>query len=589
MIPATRRWLRCCLPALVLAAVLPFPCARAQGVQRGAQAVYTDALKNGWVPYGYATINYGSVAPVHSGTASISVSAGAGEALYLHHQSFNTRLYTALTFWIHGGPDGGQALRVQATRYQNAQTQVLLDPLPANAWRQVSIPLSHLGVAGNADGSQNVMDGFWIQDASGKGAATFYVDDVALAEAALPATVDLHVDAAHSLRTVDDRFFGINTATWDSQLASSATPTLPASLTFLGNDEAAGADYRALRFPGGSTADDFHWQAAAPGTSFDRFAALAQSLHAQVVLTANYGSGTAQEAADWVTYANKTKGYGFRYWEIGNEEYGSWETDTHVKTPAYPDDKPHDPATYARYAADYMTRMRAADPTIKIGVACAYGDDFSFWNKTMLTTLAKRGTLPDFVVQHHYAQGPGLEWDQQLLQDATWAGDAKALRQQLTQYLGREGAGVEMLVTEANSLNTYPGKQTTSLTDGLYLADSLGQALLSGYSGLFWWDFRNSKNVDADPSSPTHGQPLGNNDDTLYGWRKWGDFGLLNTQGSEPILYPTFYVSRLLRHFARGGDTLVPVTSPQTVSCCPEGSERRLRSAASRKLLLKAS
>lgn len=279
-----------------------------------------------------------------------------------------------------------------------------------------------------------------------------------------------------------------------------------------------------------------------------------------MALTVNYGSGTAQEAADWVTYANTTKGYGFRYWEIGNEEYGSWETDTHVKTPAHPDDLPHDPATYARYAADYMTRMRAADPTIKVGVVCAYNDDYNAWNKTMLTTLAKLGTLPDFAVQHHYAQGPRQEWDQQLLQDGTWAGDAKALRQQLTQYLGREGAGVEMLVTEANSLNTYPGKQTTSLTDGLYLADSMGQALLSGYSGLFWWDFRNSKNIDADPSSPTHGQPLGDNDDTLYGWRKWGDFGLLNTQGSEPILYPTFYVSRLLRHFARGGDTLVPVT-----------------------------
>lgn len=268
--PAIRRWLRCCLPALVLAAVLPFPGARAQGVPQGAQAVYTDALKNGWVPYGYATINYGSVAPVHSGAGSISVSAGAGEALYLHHQSFNTRLYTALTFWIHGGPDGGQALRVQATRYQNAQTQVPLDPLPANAWRQVSIPLSQLGVAGYADAGQNVMDGFWIQDASGKGAATFYVDDVALAEAALPATVDLHVDAAHGLRMVDDRFFGINTATWDGQLAAPATPAIPAASTFLGNDDAAGADCRALRFPGGSTADDFHWQDSTTGTSFGR-------------------------------------------------------------------------------------------------------------------------------------------------------------------------------------------------------------------------------------------------------------------------------------------------------------------------------
>ena len=562
-----------CLSAIALAVVLLQPGARAQGVQQGAQAIYTDPpqntdapkdgtgpQKNGWVPFGWATINYANTAPVHSGAASISVSAGPNQALYLHHQPFNTRLYTALTFWIHGGPSGGQALRVQATHYGTPQAIVPLDPLPANAWRQVSIPLSQLGVAGNADSSQNVMDGFWIQDASGQGAATFYVDDITLVEAALPAAVNLSVDAGHSLRSVDDRFFGVNTATWDSQLAAPATPTLPVASTFLGNDADAGADYRALRFPGGSTADDFHWQAASTGTSFDQFAAVAQNLHAQVVLTANYGSGTAQEAADWVTYANTTKGYGFRYWEIGNEEYGKWETDTHGPAPDHPDDKPHDPATYARYAADYMNKMRAADSSIKVGIDCDYGDDSNGWNKAVLTRLASLGVLPDFVVQHHYAQGPGLEWDQQLLQDGTWAGDADALRQQLTQCLGPAGAGIEMLVTEANSLNTDPGKQTTSLTDGLYLADSMGQALLSSYSGLFWWDLHNGKNVDMKPGSPTSGQILGNNDDALYGWRAWGDFGVLNAQGPTPIIYPTFYVARLLRHFARGGDAMVAVT-----------------------------
>ena len=563
-----------------MAAALPLPCSRAQGVQRGAQAIYTDPptntdapkdgtgpQKNGWVPYGYATINYANTAPVHSGAASISVTAGPNEALYLHHQPFNTRLYTALTFWINGGPSGGQALRVQATRYGSPQAKVPLDPLPASAWRQVSIPLSQLGVAGNADAGQNVMDGFWIQDADGKGAATFYVDDIALEEAAPPATVDLRVDAAHGLRTADDRFFGINTATWDGQLAAPATPTMPAASAFLGSDEAAGADYRALRFPGGSTADDFHWQAPATGTSFDQFAGVAQGLHAQVVLTANYGTGTAQEAADWVAYANKTRGYGFRYWEIGNEEYGTWETDTHGPAPGHPDDKPHDPATYARYAADYMNKMHAADPGIRVGIDCDYGDGSNGWNKAVLTKLAALGVLPDFVVQHHYAQGPRLEWDQQLLQDGTWAGDADALRQQLTQCLGPAGAGVEMLVTEANSLNTDPGKQTTSLTDGLYLADSMGQALLSGYNGLFWWDLHNSKNVDMKPSSPTYGQILGNNDDALYGWRTWGDFGVLNAQGPAPILYPTFYVARLLRHFARGGDAVVPVTGGHPLLC----------------------
>ena len=47
----------------------------------------------------------------------------------------------------------------------------------------------------------------------------------------------------------------------------------------------------------------------------------------------NYGSGTAAEAAAWVKYANVTKNYGVKYWEVGNEVYGngaygsSWEYD----------------------------------------------------------------------------------------------------------------------------------------------------------------------------------------------------------------------------------------------------------------------
>ncbi len=59
------------------------------------------------------------------------------------------------------------------------------------------------------------------------------------------------------------------------------------------------------------------------------------------MVTANYGTGTAEEAAGWVRYANVTKGYGIKYWEIGNENYGNghygaaWEADDHAdKSPA---------------------------------------------------------------------------------------------------------------------------------------------------------------------------------------------------------------------------------------------------------------
>jgi alpha-L-arabinofuranosidase len=55
-----------------------------------------------------------------------------------------------------------------------------------------------------------------------------------------------------------------------------------------------------------------------------------------------------------------TNHYDFKYWEVGNECYGSYETDNHAS--------PHDPYTYATNFAAYAQQMRAADPTIKIGV-----------------------------------------------------------------------------------------------------------------------------------------------------------------------------------------------------------------------------
>ena len=64
---------------------------------------------------------------------------------------------------------------------------------------------------------------------------------------------------------------------------------------------------------------------------------------------------------------------GFKYWEIGNEVYGSWETDSNSL--------PHDPYTYALRARDYISLMKAVDPTIKIGVVVTPGED-SYANYT---------------------------------------------------------------------------------------------------------------------------------------------------------------------------------------------------------------
>lgn len=174
------RWL-CGL--LCLAATTSFFIAQAD------QAVYSDSLQNGWNNWSWATVNLANSSPVHSGTNSASVSSSGYQALYFEHTPLNGAFYASITFWINGGPTGGQPIQVQATRNGVAQTNlVLLAPLPANSWRQDTISLSSLAVANATD-----FDGFWLQAAIGGTAATFYVDDVSLVtNSSPPATVTLN-------------------------------------------------------------------------------------------------------------------------------------------------------------------------------------------------------------------------------------------------------------------------------------------------------------------------------------------------------------------------------------------------------------
>lgn len=170
----------------------------------------------------------------------------------------------------------------------------------------------------------------------------------------------------------------------------------------------------------------------------------------------------------------------------------------------------------------------------------------------MLATFRKLGLAPDFVVYHRYEQAPGGENDIYLLTAArTWPKDAAAIRQMLDDYLGCAAGRVEIDCTENNSVYGNPGKQTTSLVNGLFLADAVGNIIQTEFSSYFWWDLRNGQ------------ETANNNAASLYGWRHYGDYGIVDaaTPAGPADRYPTFYVSKLLQHFARGGERVLPAAS----------------------------
>ena len=518
----------------------------------GAMSVYGDALVNGWENWSWASVDISNPDPVNSGTSSIAVTASPYSALSFHHGAIDTQLYSSVTFWINGGSSGGQLLSVRALLGDVAQDGVIIGPLVANTWQEIVIPLGALGAANRLD-----LTNLWVQESAGVAAPTYYVDDFRLEPAPPPALVNLRIDATSKVRTVDARIFGLNTAIWDG---SFATPTTAGLLDELAN--------QTLRFPGGSISNGYHWKTNTSegqtfewATSFDAFASIARATHAQVFITVNYGTGTPEEAADWVHHSNVEMGNGFKYWEVGNESYGSWETDNNTR--------PQDPVTYATRFAEYARQMKAVDCGIKVGAVIEAGeDDYSTyadevvvnprtsaphhgWSSVMLATFQRLGVTPDFVVYHRYEQGPGEENDAYLLGASRgWAGDAGSIRQMLSDYLGPAAASVEIDSTEANSVYDAPGKQSTSLVNGLFLADSIGNILQTEFNSFVWWDLRN-------------GQNAGNNAATLYGWRLYGDYGIVDaaTPAGPADRYPSFYVYKLLKHFARGGETVVSATT----------------------------
>lgn len=383
---------------------------------------------------------------------------------------------------------------------------------------------------------------------------------------ALPAnaqtTASVGVNAAASLATIPAPAWGLNTAVWDANLRDAAVPGLLKQ-----------AGIAALRYPGGSTSDVYNWQTnsivpgqgsyANPNNNFDAFMDVARSVGAKPVITVNYGSnpagnggGDPNYAASWVRYANVTKGYGVKYWEIGNEVYGNgqygsaWETDLHAQ---------HDPATYGRNVVQFANAMKAVDPTIKVGAVLAapgrWPDGVApDWNSAV---LAQCGSAIDFVIVHWYPQDPYTESDAGLLASPQNASTGVAamttkLKSLITQYGGANASKIEILVTETNSVSYNPGKQTLSIVNAMFIADNMLTWIEKGAASVDVWGLHN-------------GAVWGNASGALFGSTNYGDYGILsNGQSGEPAAntpFPAYYGMRMASLLGKAGDTLVTTTS----------------------------
>lgn len=318
----------------------------------------------------------------------------------------------------------------------------------------------------------------------------------------------------------------------------------------------------AMRYPGGSYADIYHWQThtapggyVAPGTGFDAFMGTVRATGAQPVLIANYGSGTPEEAAGWVRYANVTKGYGAKYWEIGNEIYGNdhygsgWEHDEHA-------DK--SPQEYARQVRAYAAAMKAVDPSVKIGaVLTAPGNwpdgvvgqgDPGDWNHTVLSQVTD---VIDFVSVHWYAGGSDTTADAALSRLTRLPGELREVRRQLDRYAGADSPRIGIALTEVNT-NTG-GALLTARPNGLFAADAFATALENGVFTVDWWN--------------THNGP--GQISTVDGETDYGDMGMLSSGAcSGAVCQPPantpfhpYFGMKMTSELGTTGDTMVAAAS----------------------------
>jgi hypothetical protein len=224
------------------------------------------------------------------------------------------------------------------------------------------------------------------------------------------------------------------------------------------------------------------------GAQLDRAVSYARAVGAELILQAPLladergAAPTAATAAAMVTDANVTKGYGIKYFSLGNEPdlYA-------VQEPTRPNFSAHD---YCVSARAFTLAMKAVDPTIQI-----VGPDLSWMyqpgNDWLTPILTECGDRFDVVSIHRYPFAPADSFAASAAVDAS---NFQSVIEHVRGILRTTGQGDKPLaITETNvTYDGSPEKSTLDASPGtvpaaLWAADMLGTSLGEGlWTTLFW-------------------------------------------------------------------------------------------------------
>jgi hypothetical protein len=134
--------------------------------------VYDTALAPGWDNWSWAKAELG-VELSGSPRKPIKVEAGPWQALYLHHEAFNTTGLRKLSFLIQGSvPDREVRVFMLSDGKPNGEGKLV--KISNTGWTSVVVPLATLAA------EDKLVDGIWVQNASATDLPRFYVTDITL-------------------------------------------------------------------------------------------------------------------------------------------------------------------------------------------------------------------------------------------------------------------------------------------------------------------------------------------------------------------------------------------------------------------------
>ena len=261
-------------------------------------------------------------------------------------------------------------------------------------------------------------------------------------------------------------------------------------------------EFGAFRFPAGSGSNIYFWDCNIPdefaisvnaycGTSSkfldpDHFLQFRENAQGEPTIVVNYfyarygvtSEGTrearVQQAADyaasWVHYFNIEKGADIKYWEIGNECYGSWETGYDVNGSI---------VTGKEYGEDlcvFADAMKAEDPSIRIGAVLS-NNGFE-WNNQVMREVEG---YADYLVVHHYFTVHDANNAASALN--TIQTDMKELQASAYMNTTKPKGFFPVCFTEFN----LSGDETTNMMNGLFVADALATMVKSRFDMSTIW------------------------------------------------------------------------------------------------------